>query len=1070
KITQDALGYLWFGSDDFGVFRYDGYSFTSFQHKANNEQSLWDNHVSSLLGDSRGRLWVGTQRGLSIYRRGSDDFERIPNNWLHGLPDSSINNIFEDKQKRIWVATDYGLHRFSEQGQRFEHFQPDSLAQGERFVIQSLLIASKNTLWVGAESGLYSFNTQTLRFKTLPIALKPNNKITVIASWDDNHIWIGTKKGLYRYDIKVGHLKFFENLDESSSVVVNDIVFDLQGNIWIATIDGLYRFQQKNQYWEKFKTEPLDKNSLSSSQVLSLFFDHNMFLWIGTNNGGANQWNPNTEKFSHYLSLSDLKHTHLGNQVTGLQFDKFDNLWVSTQESGLYFLQRNNLVEGTSIDWKSYTVAEKPSQGENFPLSNHLSAVYEDKHGNIWIGYFHTNFISYFNPYTNVIKHLTIPLIENVNYEDFETLVFHEDRAGQLWVGTKIGLFKVIDDKSLQKFPLPESYNQLSKEVGTLYTDFQNRLWVGGLAGLLQLSSEGKVINHFKHELNNPLSLSHNHVTDILQDDRGMLWVATRNGLNCLSLNKSTMEFKTIKMRHSSSNDQILSMIKGQKNTLWLITAANIEKFFISQGTSEVFDKNDGILSQHFYPKAVDIRFDETIFIGGSNGIDAFNPNTLNRGVYKPNIVVNQVILNDKKVINIYGSSYGYPLLLEDNDNQLLVEMAVIDYHSSHNNRYRYRVIGLNDTWVDLGNNRKISLMNLDVGRYQLQMVGANRYDQWSENIVNLNIHVKQSFWQSVWIKLFAWMTFLSVLILLFYRQYYRFNYRYHWLEKKLDNEKISHKKIFQENQENKVKVVELQKLLDETQGDLVLIKKKYKDMQMLDKLTGVKSKQFMTNTLPKDLSIVNHLNQDKAQAAPSKQSDKVMQGIFLVDIDGFHFVNEHYGFACGDHLLKQFADVLRTACRGTDIIGRWVGQQFIVSARFESIDEMCHLAERIRRLVAARSFDIGNGAKTDLTCSIGFAVHPFFALYNEALTWEQLIDLADQALYAAKKTSRNAWIGLRGEATGRERRILSHLDKDIEEFVNKGDIKVFSSLSSNAQIVWGIANENKDLLHENHK
>jgi len=76
-IVQDSRGFLWFGTQ-YGLNRYDGYTFTIFRHLRSNPQSLVQNTVQALRVDSAGTLWVGTAGGLDCYDRDSDSFSHYP--------------------------------------------------------------------------------------------------------------------------------------------------------------------------------------------------------------------------------------------------------------------------------------------------------------------------------------------------------------------------------------------------------------------------------------------------------------------------------------------------------------------------------------------------------------------------------------------------------------------------------------------------------------------------------------------------------------------------------------------------------------------------------------------------------------------------------------------------------------------------------------------------------------------------------------------------------------------------------------------------------------------------------
>ncbi len=133
----------------------------------------------------------------------------------------------------------------------------------------------------------------------------------------------------------------------------------------------------------------------------------------------------------------------------------------------------------------------------------------------------------------------------------------------------------------------------------------------------------------------------------------------------------------------------------------------------------------------------------------------------------------------------------------------------------------------------------------------------------------------------------------------------------------------------------------------------------------------------------------------------------------FLVDIDGFKAVNDAYGHAAGDLVLSEASRLLEAACRQSDVVARWGGEEFLVLARFTERSQAAAQAERLRRTIEEGRSTLEDGRAIAITCSIGFAAFPFARREPEAVGWEQVVAVADHAAYAAKRHGRNAWIGL---------------------------------------------------------
>jgi diguanylate cyclase (GGDEF)-like protein len=180
------------------------------------------------------------------------------------------------------------------------------------------------------------------------------------------------------------------------------------------------------------------------------------------------------------------------------------------------------------------------------------------------------------------------------------------------------------------------------------------------------------------------------------------------------------------------------------------------------------------------------------------------------------------------------------------------------------------------------------------------------------------------------------------------------------------------------------------------------------------DALTGMKNRCYALENVGRDvasvLRVYRELGPDWAQGPEAN----VNLLFLLIDIDHFKDVNDHYGHAAGDRVLAQLRDITLAAIRETDTPVRWGGEEFLVIARRTNSESGPVIAEHIRCLMAQHEFDLGNGVFIRRTCSIGFASYPVLPREPWRFSWEDVVSLADQCLYAAKHNGRNSWVGVR--------------------------------------------------------
>lgn len=175
---------------------------------------------------------------------------------------------------------------------------------------------------------------------------------------------------------------------------------------------------------------------------------------------------------------------------------------------------------------------------------------------------------------------------------------------------------------------------------------------------------------------------------------------------------------------------------------------------------------------------------------------------------------------------------------------------------------------------------------------------------------------------------------------------------------------------------------------------------RQYKSLSVLDGLTGLHNRRYFEQHIGRELQVIRRSQQ---------MGSKVQLAFFLLDIDHFKKINDHYGHDAGDEVLVEFSRRLKTTVRETDLLVRWGGEEFLLVARIEPALEQHQLAERIRTLIADQPFKIAAQQSLAVSCTIGGIVCP--PATKEPFSWQQLVQLADAALYLGKRKQRNCWV-----------------------------------------------------------
>jgi diguanylate cyclase (GGDEF)-like protein len=220
-------------------------------------------------------------------------------------------------------------------------------------------------------------------------------------------------------------------------------------------------------------------------------------------------------------------------------------------------------------------------------------------------------------------------------------------------------------------------------------------------------------------------------------------------------------------------------------------------------------------------------------------------------------------------------------------------------------------------------------------------------------------------------------------------------------------------------------------------------------EVSLTDQLTGLRNRRFFLQHVDADVGLSlrrydEPLRQGGAEREPVPGKDLVF---FMVDLDHFKEVNDRHGHAGGDAVLIQMQERLREVFRESDYLIRWGGEEFLVLARATRRDDAGVVAERIRHAVADREFVLPDGTRLHKTCSIGFACFPFLPSAPRQLSWSEVVELADQGLYLAKRSGRNAWAAVYGTDQARPDGLFPRLMQHLDQALAEGEVTLVTSL-----------------------
>jgi signal transduction histidine kinase/ligand-binding sensor domain-containing protein/DNA-binding response OmpR family regulator len=761
-ILQDSQGFMWFGTDD-GLNNYDGYNFSTYRFDPDDSTSIGSNSIADLFEDHLGTLWIGTiTGGLNKFNREKEIFTRYKYNRDNpsGISSNDVKQIREfryEEKDVLWIGTGGGLNKMDMVTQEFNYY-PHTKKKFPYTYIESMVVDSSGIVWFGTtEGGLYKFNPITEQYTNYqhdpdnPNSIS-NNRILSLCLDRSGILWIGTVDvRLNKFDPKNNVFLSYQLDPDNPSILRSNFAIaiyeDRRGTLWVGTgLTGLNKFDRQTEQLTRYINEPGDPTSLSDNTILDIFEDKSGVMWIGTW-GGVNKIDPGKIQFSVYKNIpgnpNSLNGSNTGT-VLESEYGGGRSLWICTKSG----LNKINCITG-----KYTRYVHDPDNARSIP-SNVGISLFEDRSGLLWIGTKGDGLIKYDREKEQFTQYLDRDNPTNIINS------IYEDQNGVLWLCTRVG--------GLNKF---DRETGLFTRVGNaMFTsqvleDKSGSFWVASFRGLKNLNRETEEFVTYRHNPQNPNSLSNNNVMTILEslyDEKEVLWIGTEGGLN--KFDRTSGSFEHFTVDDGLPNNIINSILEDSRGNLWLGTSEGLSKFNPKSNKFRNYDVGDGLPGNLFWPGGCFKSKDGEMFFGSSKGMVSFYPNRLTDNPHIPEIAITEFLIFNKKVEIKRGNDeeqqreYTFPkhisqlkeIKLSYKENIFSFEFAALDYYSPQKNQYAYKMEGVDPDWVYTDASRRFATYtNLDPGEYTFRVKGSNNDDLWNEKGTSIKVIITPPWWKT---------------------------------------------------------------------------------------------------------------------------------------------------------------------------------------------------------------------------------------------------------------------------------------------------------------------------------
>ncbi|MGB6691230.1 MAG: two-component regulator propeller domain-containing protein [Terracidiphilus sp.] len=774
QIVQDDRGFIWFGTQ-FGLNRYDGYSFKLFVHDPRNPNSLSGVYVRSLFKDRDGVLWVGCDQFLNRFDRATETFTRYPVAY--------VGDISQDRAGVLWLATGKGLYSLDPATGTIRQYShdandPSSLSNND---VELSGEDREGRFWVATSRHLEEFDRGTGKVtRDIPL---PEVRMG-FGFYEDifGVFWIfhDAPNALSVLNLKTNTLTnySFQEMEESAPgfTVIMAMTEDRNGTLWLATHGaGLFRLDREHRRFVRYRNDPVDPNSLPQNDVENLFVDREGSIWAGLGRLGVIHFATDPLPFKSIPRLASAE--GMTEPFVGAIYeDRQGILWVGTPEA-------LNGIDRKTGRLTAYRRTADPAARTD------VISIHEDASGNLWAGTYEHGLLR-LDRRTGKFQTYRHNPADPYSLSNDDVTRFLVDRNGAFWVATDDGLNRF--DGATGRFTVYKLDPQ--KRVVSYLDIAEDRkgvLWLGTNAlGLERFDPATGQFSGYENDINRPGTLSDNRVNSVHFDRSGTLWVGTQNGLDKFDANTGT--FTVYTQRDGLPGNAVGCILEDDHGNLWMSTNHGIARFDPRSAAVKSYSTAEGLPGPDLtgWGAGFKDRSGE-MFFGGFNGATEFDPDKVADTSYTPPVVLTEFRLSGSPV-DIGGGSplsksitYTTQLTLSHEQRIFSLTFSALSYFSPGTNRYRYKLEGLDEKWHEVGSDERLATYTtLPVGAYTFRVQGATSRGVWSDPGAVLRIEILPPWWRTLW---FTTICAATAILVAFSTYSYRMHQIGHQFELRLD-------------------------------------------------------------------------------------------------------------------------------------------------------------------------------------------------------------------------------------------------------------------------------------------
>ena len=769
-IFQDSYGFVWISTHGGGLVRYDGFNYMNF-NLGSSGISLRSNSCRNVYEDHFKRLWIAFEERPQVLdlKTMQPVIPPCENEKIEAQLNKALKNLctrmYCDAKGNVWMVSFNLLTRisFNEKGEvnrvlsiSYPYNAPDLglcdvyrngtvvmcnngvvsefSVQNNRLVAKNIssmflpldyryagaVISYHGKIWLGTNRGLYNSAKQEFHASGTVHSLQ-HEVVTSLAITEDDKLLVGTLCGVDIIDDKTGTIEHWNcsSVNPLSSNFVNSLLAK-DGQIWVGTeTGGITKLAPRQLQLEFFKHDAANPASLSPNAVNAMYAAPDGTLWVGTVEGGLNALAPGSRNFTHYtMANSGLPH----NSVSTLAADNRGNLWIGTWGTGI-------------------AVMNLQQPGRIIPL------VVDAKH----------------QPFLN-----------------FAGALVYDPINDGMWLGTNDGLF-FYDLKRQQLIEPFKGCLNVRGCIGSLITR-DGKLLMGCVQGMVEINLKSRIpgkgdfaVKYHQYKLDDPKSGVIDKILSFCLAKDGKIWLGSNGyGLYCYNYNKEGKTYvKSFTTNNGLANNTVKGIVEDNQGMLWIATDNGLSIFNPKTETFSSYSRKDGLLSSQFYFNGAIRDAKGKIYLGTDEGLMAVTG--VNHAVHNSARLRFTELLVDNQPV-FAGSDYldddisiAKRLCIHESDKSFTIFFSALNYGNDSQGVYLYRMKGYENDWVQLKpGQHSVRYSTLPAGSYQFEVKYIPSFDSDKEQVISVDVKVTPYFWKSWWFVSLMVIAFIAFLLYIY--------------------------------------------------------------------------------------------------------------------------------------------------------------------------------------------------------------------------------------------------------------------------------------------------------------